>query len=79
MSKFLIKSVGVNHFRRAGIQATRDGVVVEGADLSDAQIAALEAEPRIQVELLDAADAGDAKPAAGDAPVKTKAKSKSKK
>lgn len=46
--KVLIKSAGES-FRRAGIQATREGVVVEVSSLTEEQIKALRDERMISV------------------------------
>jgi hypothetical protein len=48
MQKVLIKSSAAS-FRRAGMEFTRDGVVVDVDALSDAQRAAIEGEPQISI------------------------------
>lgn len=57
MSKVRIRSAG-DSFRRAGITATRDGVIVDEADLTDEQKEQLLAEPRINISPVDDEDAG---------------------
>lgn len=48
MPKIIVKSL-VNGFRRAGHAFTREGVVLDTADLSEEQLAAIKAEPKLVV------------------------------
>ncbi len=69
MSKLIIRSAR-DSFRRAGISFTREGVVVDEADLTTEQLEAILADPQLGVSPL--ADA------AGDDDNKTPAPTKSK-
>lgn len=69
MSKIIIRSAALR-FRRAGIEFTRDGVTVDTGDLSEDQLAAIEAEPQLSVRPADddpdqADSKADKKPKAG--------------
>ena len=48
MSQIIVKSV-VDGFRRAGIAFSREGVVLDTKDLTEAQITAIKAEPMLIV------------------------------
>lgn len=44
-------------FRRAGLALTREGIVVDGNDLSEAQREALAKEPNVSIEPIEADEA----------------------
>lgn len=64
MPSIIVKTRRLERFRRAGLEFTRAGVELDIGDLSQEQLAAIEAEPNLRVEPVEDASAGPEKKAA---------------
>lgn len=79
MPSIIVKTRRLERFRRAGLEFTRAGVELDTGDLSQEQLAAIEAEPNLRVELAEGEPADPEKKAApGAAAARKRAAAKGK-